>query len=71
MRLPEPSAWQLLSGLASLLLAYLLAVGSGMDIDVEHDQEHWWIVLISAIMAFGGAFLLWLSLRGPSKDRGS
>ena len=69
MRLPAPSAWQSLSGLAALLLAYLLAVGSGMDIDVEHDLEHWWVALIAAIMALGGAFLLWLSLRKPSPGR--
>lgn len=68
MRLPRSSPWQFLCGLGLLFLAYLLAVGSGMEMHVEHNQVHRRIVVLSGIMAIGGVFLLWLSLRRPRND---
>lgn len=67
MRLPEPSPWQFLSGLGSLFLAYLLFVGSGMNIEVQYDQQRPWVLMIAAIMAFAGAGLIWLALRATRR----
>jgi hypothetical protein len=69
MRLPESSPWQYLLGLSSLCVAYLLAVGNGMAIEVEHDQARSWFHLLATISASAGVFLLWLALTELSKDR--
>ena len=63
MRLPEPSPWLGLAGLALLGRSWLLFVGSGMNIEVQYDQQRPWFFMISATMAFAGVGLLWLSLR--------
>jgi hypothetical protein len=63
MRLPEPSPWQYLAGLALLAISYLLFVGIGMSIEVQYDQGRPWVLMISATMAFAGVSLLWLSVR--------
>jgi hypothetical protein len=70
MRLPRPAPEQFLTGLALLGFAYLLAVGSGMDIDVEHDETHRWITRICAVLASLGVILVWLSLRRASSVEG-
>jgi hypothetical protein len=63
VRLPRPAPWQFLSGLFLLDYAFLLYVGSGMSIDVQHDEARKWTLLVVIIMVPTGLALLWLSLR--------